>query len=131
MWQAQPELPGGGSEFAHGDRADEDLAAASGERCAQFSMTIVELVVPALPRPMRVPVYRCALAEQTLAILHRADDGAALAHRLEAPPLAGQRRLLYGPDLEAISPPTCTADRCERSCRPSFAQIVADYAVEG
>ena len=125
-------LPQGSENGAGFDASPANGApeSAPGNRCTHFSMTVYRLAIRGVHPPMRVPVYHCALAEEMITRLKTTSQGQKLAISMEAPPLEGQLRLICGPDLEAISTATCTFDRCHRSCRPSFEQILSDLQLD-
>ena len=109
---------------------DGDLPEIDSTRCSHFSIKIVQLNIPGVYPPMQIPVYRCFLAELLVARMRLTPEGAALAERLVAPPLDGETRLLCGPDLEAITTTSCSADRYHRSCLVGFSQIISDLGLD-
>lgn len=101
------------------------------KRCSHFSVNSVEVVVPRVYLPMRVPIYHCSMAEEMVRRLRTTPEGQWLADKLEATPLDGQMRLVCGPDLEAITITTCVPDRCHSSCRTAFHQVLTDLGLDG
>jgi hypothetical protein len=130
MWRAAPESREHPDPFESAFQRNWESEKVSENRCSHFSVTIGSLEVPGVYPPMQVPIYRCSLAEEMVARLRTCKEGQWLADRLEAPPLQGVPRLICGPDLEAITTTTCIPDRCHRSCRPGFAQILTDLALD-
>ena len=130
MWAASPESPEEGSSYESERSRHWDSERVSENLCSHFSVSVVDLAVPGIYPPMQVPIYHCALAEEMVARLRTTPEGHWLADRLEAPPLEGQTRLICGPDLEAITTTTCIPDRCHRSCRAGFSQILTDLNIE-
>lgn len=113
----------------------------SGNRCGHFSLEIEELRLPHTYIPLRVPIRRCALAEQMVMILARSEEGLTVANKLA---VAGSRstltggeeqnpqsiRVAFGPDLEAIHAPECTVLRCQESCTPSYRLLLLEFGFE-
>ena len=113
----------------------------SGTRCGHFSLEIEELRLPHTYVPLRVPIRRCALAEQMVVILSRSEEGRTVATKLT---IAASRetldsggvqspetiRVAFGPDLEAIHAPECTSLRCQESCTPSYRLLLLEFGFE-
>ena len=103
----------------------------SQKRCSHFSVNSVEVVVPRVYLPMRVPIYHCSMAEEMVQRLRTTTEGRWLADKLEATPLDGQMRLVCGPDLEAITTTACVPVRCHQSCRSAFQQLLTELGLDG
>ena len=129
IWLTLPQGSENDTEF-ESSPVDGEPEQAPGNRCSYFSVTVCRVSVPGIYPDMRAPVYRCALAEEMVARLKTSSLGSKLAASIEAVPLEGEMRLICGPDLEAITTATCTFDRCHRSCRPSFEQILSDLHLD-
>ena len=112
-----------------------------GTRCGHFSLEIEELRLPHTYIPLRVPIRRCALAEHMVMILSRSEEGRTVATKLtiaasrESLDSGGAQnseaiRVAFGPDLEAIHAPECTALRCQESCTPSYRLLLLEFGFE-
>jgi hypothetical protein len=130
MWRVSPESKGPGDSFDSAFRRHWDDHEVVENRCSHFSLTVGVLSVPGVAPPMQVPIYRCSIAEEMVARLKTTPEGQWLAERLEAPPLNGIPRLISGPDLEAISTTSCIPERCHRSCRAGFVQILTELGLD-
>src|SRR5437660_143757 len=117
MWLATPECTNGPQENQSPGRQKDPLDV-SEIRCGHFSIQTGHVRLPGAIQPLRVPIYRCAMAEEMVTRLQTKKKGKRLADLIQAEPLEGRQRLLCGPDLEAITAVTCTTDRCRRSCEP-------------
>jgi hypothetical protein len=130
MWRTLPESQGADDPFDSAFHRHWDDHTVAEDRCSHFSITAGTLSVPGVALPMHVPIYRCTLAEEMVARLKTKPEGRFLAERLEAPPLSEVPRLICGPDLEAISTTNCVPERCHKSCRAGFTQILADLGLD-
>lgn len=130
MWLAKPDLPEENSSEEMQLPPHWGHEPVSEKRCSHFSVSIATLAVPGIYPPMQVPVYQCSLTAEMVVRLRTQPEGQTLADRLEAPPLEGLNRYVCGPDLEAISTTTCVPDRCHRSCRTGFIQILTDLGLD-
>src|SRR5689334_19211454 len=100
VWRLSDDLPG---MTPRRDSSNDPAPLADpdpGSRCSHFSVNSVEVVVPRVYLPMRVPIYHCSMAEEMVRRLRTTPEGRWLAGKLEATPLDGQMRLVCGPDLE-------------------------------
>ena len=103
--------------------------------CGHFSAEVELIVIPNVSVVLRVPVRRCALAEQMIAMLYRTDDGREVGAKiqiLESISTAhtspqSRFRAAFGPDLEAINRAECTAERCRESCTVGYRQVLRHF----
>src|SRR5438132_426002 len=128
-WRACPESPEDSQPFEESQPEEEWSQSTGYRRCSHFSIATALIIIPGLHREMRVPVYRCSLAEVMVDRMRLTPDGERLAASLEAAPLEGIPRLIGGPDLEAITTTACTPDRCRQSCQNGFIQILGDLGI--
>jgi hypothetical protein len=107
-------------------------------RCGHFSLETEILPVLHTAVVLRVPIRRCALAEQMIAVISQNEEGWAVARKLTiatsnlensdsedaAPP---KLRVAFGPDLEAIHSAECTVERCQQSCTPGYRLMLRQF----
>jgi len=74
-------------------------------------------------------VRRCLLAERMVRLLKVAPGARTLAISLSIDAGAEPPLCILGPDLEPIDWTTCTADRCERSCTPSYQEVIGRFGL--
>ncbi len=77
----------------------------------------------------RVALYDCSLTQVMRSRLEKIPP-IPLPPGTERATADPEGRLLRGPDLEPVSTATCTERRCAASCKPTFAQILADHGVD-
>jgi hypothetical protein len=98
--------------------------------CPYFTLSVGAIPIPGHLTPMRVPVCRCVLTETLVSRLKTHSEGAQLASYLEGPPLQGQPRPVIGSNLHPVSPVTCTDERKQAHCVPSFVDILTDFRLD-
>lgn len=110
--------------------------------CGHFSVEVEELIVPQSGVVLRIPIRRCALAERMITLLGSTEEGRDIALKVAIASTrdvltepgssalnteADKLRVAFGPDLEAIHPFECTAQRCKTSCTPSFKLLLEHF----
>jgi hypothetical protein len=99
-------------------------------RCSYSSFSVKLLAMPGLHHPLRIPIYKCVVADTMRTRLRFLPDGEALASSLEQTAMDGTSHSIYGPDMEPLSPINCTDVRCQRSCLPAFADLMTDLGLD-
>ncbi len=114
-------------------------------QCGHFSLEVQELPLSGVPVVLRVPIRRCKLAERMVALLATQEAGHEVVRKIVISESlktggTGQHdkaelenlniealRVAFGPDLEAIHPHECTAQRCQDSCTPGFQALLRNF----
>ncbi len=65
---------------------------------------------------------RCLLTERMVGLLRQSPEGVKLADKLVVSALNKPSFAFVGPDLEAVTQQSCTVQRCEERCTPSYSQ---------
>src|SRR5579871_6593239 len=99
-------------------------------RCIYFSLRVQELPRTGLHHPIRVPTYRCVLADTLLTRLCLPANSETLATSPEQIGVDGTRQSCYGPDMEPLGPIVCTQSRCQQSCLPAFTAVMTDLGLD-
>src|ERR1051325_4155616 len=79
-----------------------------GQQCPYFESKTVILPVPSGSVSLDVPT--CRLAEVMGARLNTLPAGQEVIRLLTTTPQEGETRVMYGPDIDAITSPTCTPE---------------------
>jgi hypothetical protein len=98
--------------------------------CAYFSFSVQELPIPGAHHPLRLPIYKCAVADALRDRLRKLPDGEKLASVLEQTAPDGTVHSQYGPDMEFLSPLLCTEVRFQRSCHPMLTDLMNDLGLD-
>ena len=99
-------------------------------RCPHFSINVAAVPVAGYYQSLRLPIHHCALACEMIERLHTHPEGHAVATTLEARAEDGQLHPVSGPDIQAIHPTLCTADRHQTSCHPEFVNLLQRYGLD-
>ncbi len=102
--------------------------------CRHFVTRVHTLLVPDrnshIQAPMRVLIHQCAIAEVMCSRLCNLPDGVSLADSLKRIDADGSWHCLYGPDIEPLSVPTCSARRCSQSCQSAFVSLMTNLGLD-
>ena len=80
--------------------------------------------------PAYLSIRRCLLTERMIKLLQQSVEGKLLAEKLVVNVTNGNRYAFVGPDLDAVTQQSCSLQRCEENCTPSYLNHLNHLGIE-